>query len=275
MYSRSLQEEEVSGTAVLESLKTAFGIPHDELLIIAGPCAVENETMFSEIADLLAECRLRLLRGNVFKPRTSPYSFQGLGADGLVMATEVATSRGLTLVTEVMDAQQLPALSGYAGMLQVGTRNMFNYALLQKLGSQSLPVLLKRGFMADSKEFFLAAEHIRKAGNNRVVLCERGIRTFETATRNTLDLNIVPIAALTTDLPIIVDPSHGTGRADIVTPMAMAAVAAGADGLMVEVHPNPAKALSDGLQSLDFSRFKTLVERVRDLHALLRAQSAS
>jgi 3-deoxy-7-phosphoheptulonate synthase len=269
------EEEEVSGTAVLESLKTSFGIPNDEPLIIAGPCAVENETMFSETADLLAECGLKLIRGNVFKPRTSPYSFQGLGSDGLAMATEVATSRGLALVTEVMDGQQLPVLTDHAGMLQVGTRNMFNYSLLQKLGSQSLPVLLKRGFMAESKEFFLAAEHIRKAGNNRVVLCERGIRTFESATRNTLDLNIVPIAALTTDLPIIVDPSHGTGRADIVASMAMAAIAAGADGLMLEVHPNPAKALSDGLQSLDFSSFGTLIERVRDLHALLRDQSGS
>jgi 3-deoxy-7-phosphoheptulonate synthase len=275
VHSRSLQEEEVSGTAVLDSIKSAFGIPAEELLLIAGPCAVENETMLSETADLLVQCGVKLLRANVYKPRTSPYSFQGLGAEGLAMSEEVAAARGLSLVTEIMDAEHLPFLRDHVGMLQVGTRNMFNYSLLQKLGSQPIPVLLKRGFMADSKEFFLAAEHIRKAGNNRVVLCERGIRTFESSTRNTLDLNIVPIAALTADLPIIVDPSHGTGRADIVIPMALAAVAAGADGLMVEVHPNPAKALSDGLQSLDFNRFRTLIERVRDVYTLLRRQVKS
>ena len=262
----------MSSTAVLDSIKSVFGIPPEELLLIAGPCAIENETMFSETADLLVQCGVKLLRGNIFKPRTSPYSFQGLGADGLTMASEVAAVRGLSLVTEIMDAEHLAFLRDHVGMFQVGTRNMFNYSLLQKLGSQALPILLKRGFMADSKEFFLAAEHVRKAGNNRVILCERGIRTFESATRNTLDLNIVPIASLTADLPIIVDPSHGTGRADIVIPMALAAVAAGADGLMVEVHPNPAKALSDGLQSLDFDRFRTLIERVREVHTLVRQQ---
>lgn len=252
---------------VLESLKERFAIGRDEPLIIAGPCAVENETMFDETAHLLAECRVRLVRAGIFKPRTSPFTFQGLGHQALEFAQAVAARRGVWLVSEVMESEQIAPLSSVASILQVGTRNMDNYALLRRLGAQPLPVLLKRGFMAESKEFFLAAEYIRREGNGAVILCERGIRTFESATRNTLDLNVVPIARLTTDLPIIVDPSHGTGRSDIVVPMALAALAAGADGLIVEVHPNPAKALSDGIQSLDFDRFRVMLEEVRALYA--------
>jgi 3-deoxy-7-phosphoheptulonate synthase len=258
---------------VLDAFKLAYGLQDHEPLIIAGPCAVEGETMFDETAHMLAENGVRLVRAGLFKPRTSPFTFQGLGEDALPFAQAIARRYGVLLVSEVMETEQIPLLAPAVSVLQVGTRNMDNYALLKRLGRQPLPVLLKRGFMADSKEFFLAAEYLRREGNGRVILCERGIRTFESATRNTLDLNIVPIARLTTDLPIIVDPSHGTGRSDIVVPMARAAIAAGADGLLVEVHPNPAKALSDGLQSLDFERFRMMLDEVRELYALHATRS--
>ncbi|MCU0611549.1 MAG: 3-deoxy-7-phosphoheptulonate synthase [Candidatus Eisenbacteria bacterium] len=254
---------------VLTALKASVGIPDDEPLIIAGPCAVESESMFDETVQMLVEHGIRFVRAGIFKPRTSPFTFQGMGEDALEVIGRVAAKYAVALVSEVMESEQIPILSTVASVLQVGTRNMDNYALLKRLGCQPLPVLLKRGFMADSKEFFLAAEYVRREGNERVVLCERGIRTFESATRNTLDLNVVPIARLATDLPIIVDPSHGTGRSDIVIPMARAAIAAGADGLMVEVHPNPPKALSDGLQSLDFERFAAMLQEVRAIYAFV------
>ncbi len=258
---------------ILSELKERFGIPPEEPLIIAGPCAVENQSMFDETTHMLAENGIRLVRAGVFKPRTSPFTFQGLGEEALGFVEETARKYHVALVSEVMESEHIPLVSRVASVLQVGTRNMDNYALLKRLAAQSLPVLLKRGFMADSKEFFLAAEYLRSGGNRRIILCERGIRTFESSTRNTLDLNIVPIAHLSTDLPIIVDPSHGTGRADIVIPMARAAIAAGADGLMVEVHPNPSKALSDGLQSLDFLRFRSLLEEVRSLYTVVARQA--
>ncbi|MBN1426677.1 3-deoxy-7-phosphoheptulonate synthase [Candidatus Fermentibacteria bacterium] len=254
----------------LSKLKASFRIAEREPLIIAGPCAVESESMFDEIVAMLVEHGIRLVRAGVFKPRTSPFTFQGLGLDGVDMVRAVGERHGVFLVSEVMEAEQIPLLSSVAAILQIGTRNMDNYALLKRLGTQPNPVLLKRGFMADSHEFFLAAEYLRREGNDAVILCERGIRTFESATRNTLDLNVVPIARIATDLPIIVDPSHGTGRSDIVIPMARAAIAAGADGLMVEVHPNPAKALSDGLQSLDFNRFAALLSDVREIFAVMQ-----
>lgn len=254
----------------LSLLKTSFGIADHEPLIIAGPCAVESEAMFDEITAMLVANGIRLVRAGVFKPRTSPFTFQGLGEDGIDLVRAVGARHGVFLVSEVMEAEQIPLVSSAASVLQVGTRNMDNYALLKRLGAQPKPVVLKRGFMADSHEFFLAAEYLRREGNDGVILCERGIRTFESATRNTLDLNIVPIARLATDLPIIVDPSHGTGRSDIVVPMARAAIAAGADGLMVEVHPNPAKALSDGLQSLDFQRFISMLSEVREVFSVVQ-----
>jgi len=274
MHPGPLQANMTRSCPVLEALKTSFGIQRNEPLIIAGPCAVEGESMFDETTHMLAENGVRLVRAGVFKPRTSPFTFQGLGEEALAFTHAVARRYGVALVSEVMESEHIPLLAPVASMLQVGTRNMDNYALLKRLGCQPLPVLLKRGFMADSKEFFLAAEYLRREGNGRVVLCERGIRTFESATRNTLDLNVIPIARLSTDLPIVVDPSHGTGRSDIVVPMARAAIAAGADGLMIEVHPNPAKALSDGLQSLDFERFRVMLAEVRELYALVaeRAQ---
>jgi len=251
--------------SILESLRETFGIPVDDPLIIAGPCAVENREMFEETAIVLKECGIRLMRAAIFKPRTSPFSFQGIGIEGLELLNHIRQEYGLGLVSEAMEISHLEILHDSVDLLQIGTRNMHNYSLLHAVGNQQIPVILKRGFMADSKEFFLAAEYIRKGGNENVLLCERGIRTFESSTRNTLDLNIVPITHITTDLPIIVDPSHGTGRSDIVIPMARAAIAAGADGLMVEVHPNPAKALSDGLQSLDFKSFIRLVNDVRKM----------
>lgn len=256
---------------VLAQLRRMFCVPDDEPLIIAGPCAIEGASMFEETVHMLTECGVRLVRAGLFKPRTSPFTFQGLGEEGIPLAREVAQKWKVWLVSEVMESEQIPLLSSVASVLQVGTRNMDNYALLKRLAAQPLPVLLKRGFMADSKEFFLAAEYVRRE-NPLVILCERGIRTFETATRNTLDLNVVPLAKLSTELPIVVDPSHGTGRADIVLPMALAAIAAGADGLLVEVHPHPAKALSDGLQSLDFTRFRTLVREARMLYSWLRRE---
>lgn len=258
---------------VLVDLRGALAIPENDPLIIAGPCAVENEQMFEDIAGMLHEENIRLIRASIFKPRTSPFSFQGVGIEGLEYMGKIAAKYDLRLVMEVMEGSQIQSVSPQASVLQVGTRNMHNYALLKQLGEQSLPVLLKRGFMADSKEFFLAAEYIRCGGNSRIMLCERGIRTFESSTRNTLDLNIIPVTHATTDLPIIVDPSHGTGRADAVTPMARAAMAAGADGLMIEVHPKPAKALSDGLQSLDFNRFKILVRQAREMYSAVRELS--
>ncbi len=256
--------------SILQTMRSSFRIHGDDPIIIAGPCAVENEEMFAETAALLAELGVRLMRAAVFKPRTSPFSFQGIGEEGLEFISEIATKYDLSLVSEAMEASHIDLLADRVAVIQIGTRNMHNYALLKRVGAQQLPVLLKRGFMADSKEFFLAAEYIRKEGNDKVILCERGIRTFESSTRNTLDLNIVPVTHLTTDLPIIVDPSHGTGRADAVIPMARAAIAAGADGVMVEVHPHPAKALSDGLQSLDFQGFRTLIHQIREIYATVR-----
>jgi len=251
--------------SIIDSLRDTFSIPEDDPLIIAGPCAVENRVMFEETAAVLKECGVRLMRAAIFKPRTSPLSFQGIGEDGLDLIRETSRKYNLGMVSEAMEISHVGVLEKTVDMVQIGTRNMHNYSLLKALGNQSKPVLLKRGFMADSKEFFLAAEYIRQGGNTNILLCERGIRTFESATRNTLDLNLVPITHISTDLPIIVDPSHGTGRSDIVIPMARAAIAAGADGLMVEVHPNPAKALSDGLQSLDFSSFTRLMHEVREM----------
>ena len=232
-------------------------------MVVAGPCAVENRDQLLETARLVKQAGAHALRGGAFKPRTSPYSFQGLGEEGLRILAEARSETGLLVVTEVMDAQLVPLVSAYADILQIGARNMQNYALLHAVGEAQRPVLLKRGMMSTVEEMLMAAEYVLSHGNYRVILCERGIRTFETYTRNTLDINAVPLLKQLSHLPVIVDPSHGTGKWELVEPVSRAAVAAGADGLIIEVHPNPDEALSDGAQSLKPARFAALVQSLR------------
>lgn len=239
----------------------------ERLAIIAGPCAVESEAGYVEAARLVKEAGAGFLRGGAFKPRTSPYSFQGLRREGLRILARARGETGLPVITEVMSPEDIPAVAEVADVLQVGARNMQNYALLAELGGCGKPVMLKRGMAASIEEWLMAAEYILANGNPRVVLCERGIRTFEGYTRNTLDLSAVALAKTLTHLPVLADPSHGTGRADLVPRMCRAAVAAGADGLMVEVHPNPEEALSDGPQSLLPGVFAELVEALKPLAA--------
>jgi 3-deoxy-7-phosphoheptulonate synthase len=230
-----------------------------EVVIIAGPCAVESEEQLFETARAVKKYGAKILRGGAFKPRSSPYSFQGLGEEGLKLLRAIRNETGLPVVTEVMDTRQIELVSGYADMLQIGSRNMHNYPLLKEAGMCRKPVLLKRGMMATIEEFLLAAEYILNQGNDQIILCERGIRTFETSTRNTLDLSAVPMLKRLSHLPVIVDPSHGTGLRWMVPAMAKAAVAAGADGLIMEVHYNPEKALCDGQQSLSLDEFNQLM----------------
>ena len=234
-----------------------------EVAIIAGPCAVESEEMIHETAHAVARAGARILRGGAFKPRTSPYSFRGVGADALGWMRGAADANGLAVVTEVMTVDQVDLVAQYADMLQIGTRNMQNYSLLLEVGKTRLPVLLKRGFAATIQDWMMSAEYVMSEGNENVVLCERGIRTFETATRNTLDLSAIPVVKHVSHLPVIADPSHGTGYRDYVAPLARAAVAAGADGIMVEVHPDPDNAASDGPQTLTFDQFTALANRCR------------
>lgn len=234
----------------------------DGLTVIAGPCAVESEEQIVSAARSVRDAGASMLRGGAFKPRTSPYSFQGLQEEGLKLLALARAETGLPVVTEVMDTEDVELVAEYADMLQIGARNMQNFALLKEVGRVGKPVLLKRGLSATIEEWLMAAEYIISAGNQHVVLCERGIRTFETATRNTLDLNAVPVVKQLSHLPIIVDPSHGTGKWSYVTPMARAAVAAGADGLMIEVHPDPEQAVSDGQQSLKPEKFFELMDEV-------------
>jgi 3-deoxy-7-phosphoheptulonate synthase len=229
------------------------------LAVIAGPCSVEDEAMLRQTARRVKAAGARLLRGGAFKPRTSPYSFRGLGPEALEILAATRAETGLPVVTEVMDTRQVELVAEHADVLQVGARNMQNFALLDELGRIRRPVLLKRGLSATVRELLMAAEYIMSHGNRDVILCERGIRTFETATRNTLDVAAIAVLRQETHLPVIVDPSHAAGRADLVPPLAYAAVAAGADGLMVEVHPDPEQALSDGDQSLDFDAFDRLM----------------
>ena len=241
----------------------ALTIGGPELVVIAGPCSVEGRDMLVDTARAVRRAGATMLRGGAYKPRTSPHSFQGLGDLALEHLAAARAATGLPVVTEVVDPRQVELVAGIADMLQIGARNMQNYALLAEVGRSGMPVLLKRGLSATIRELLLAAEHVRVQGNERVVLCERGIRTFETATRNTLDVAAVPVLQSETHLPVIVDPSHAGGRASLVAPLALAAVAAGADGLIVEVHPEPTTALSDGDQSLDFAAFAALMRRVR------------
>ncbi len=231
--------------------------------VMAGPCSVESETQILEAARAVKAAGASVLRGGAYKPRTSPYSFQGMEVDGLKLLAKARAETGLPVVTEVMDPHDAEIVAEHADVLQVGARNVQNFALLRRLGKLRKPVLLKRGMMTTLQEFLMAAEYILSEGNPQVILCERGIRTFETATRNTLDLNAIPVLKEWTHLPVIVDPSHGTGYWQYVTPMAYAGVAAGADGLMIEVHPDPAHALSDGGQSLKPKRFAALMEGLK------------
>lgn len=235
----------------------------DQIVVMAGPCSVEDKDQILETARAVKEAGATLLRGGAFKPRTSPYAFQGLEVDGLRLLAMAREATGLPVITEVMEASQLDVVAEYADVLQVGARNVQNFSLLKRLGSVKKPVLLKRGLSTTIQEFLMSAEYILTHGNPDVILCERGIRTFETATRNTLDLSAVPVLNDLTHLPVVIDPSHGTGHWRYVAPMAFAAVAAGADGLMIEVHPHPEKAQSDGPQSLRFDTFRDLMLRLR------------
>jgi 3-deoxy-7-phosphoheptulonate synthase len=232
------------------------------VVVMAGPCSVESRDQIERSAELVAAAGARVLRGGAFKPRSSPYAFQGLGEEGLRMLREAADRHGLLVASEVMDHMQIPLVAQYADILQVGARNMQNFNLLRELGKQRTPVLLKRGISGTIEELLLSAEYIMSGGNYDVILCERGIRTFETYTRNTMDISAIPVVKKLSHLPIIADPSHGTGRRDKVVPMARASVAAGADGLLVEVHPDPDHALSDGAQSLDPGQFQEMMRQL-------------
>jgi len=235
----------------------------ERVVVMAGPCSVETREQIERIAGIVAEAGAKVIRGGAFKPRSSPYSFQGLGEEGLQMMREAADRNGLLVISEVMDQTQIPLLAAYADIFQVGARNMQNYNLLRELGKQRKPVLLKRGISATIEELLLSAEYIMAGGNYEVILCERGIRTFETYTRNTMDISAIPVVKKLSHLPIVGDPSHGTGRRDKVAPMARAAVAAGADGLLIEVHHDPDHALSDGAQSLFPEQFRELMAQLR------------
>jgi 3-deoxy-7-phosphoheptulonate synthase len=229
---------------------------------MAGPCAVESHEQLLVTARAVKQAGAKVLRGGAFKPRTSPYSFQGLGVEGLKLLAEARKETGLPVVTEVIAPEMVPLVSTYADILQIGARNMHNYSLLHAVGEIQRPVLLKRGMMSTIEELLMAAEYILSHGNDRVILCERGIRTFEPYTRNTIDISAVPLLKKLTHLPVIVDPSHATGKWELVGPVSKAAIAAGADGLIIEVHPSPEQALSDGPQSLRPERFEALMEEL-------------
>jgi 3-deoxy-7-phosphoheptulonate synthase len=233
--------------------------------LIAGPCSVENEDMILKTAELLMSRGVRLLRAGAYKPRTSPYAFQGLGLEGLEILARVSERTGIGIVTELMDTDNADAVEGVADVIQIGTRNMQNFSLLRRVSRAGKPVLLKRGMSATLEEWLMAAEYVMAGGNYNVILCERGVRTFSDHSRNTLDLSVIPPTKKLSHLPIIVDPSHGTGKRDYVPAMALASLAAGADGLLIEVHPDPDHALSDGAQSLNFAGFENLLESLHKL----------
>jgi 3-deoxy-7-phosphoheptulonate synthase len=235
--------------------------------IIAGPCSVENEDLILHTAEHLMSCGVRFLRAGAFKPRSSPYSFQGMGIEGLEILKKARAKTGIGIVTELMDTESTDAVEEAADIIQIGTRNMQNFSLLKRVSKARKPVLLKRGMSATLEEWLMAAEYVLAGGNYQVVLCERGVRTFSDHSRNTLDLSVIPPVKQFSHLPILIDPSHGTGKRAYVPPMALAALAAGADGLLIEVHPNPDKAMSDGAQSLDFAAFDELLARLKRLAA--------
>jgi 3-deoxy-7-phosphoheptulonate synthase len=240
-----------------------FSIGGDDIALIAGPCSVESKSQILETAHAVREAGANALRGGVFKPRTSPYSFQGLGEEGLVYMAEAREQTGMPIVVEIMSQTQLELMLDYVDVFQVGARNMQNFNLLRALGETRKTILLKRGLSATIEELLMSAEYILAGGNKQIILCERGIRTFETATRNTTDINAIPVLKQLTHLPVILDPSHATGHFDFVAPIARAGIAAGADGLIVEVHPEPSKAASDGKQSLKPEKFAEMVTQVK------------
>jgi 3-deoxy-7-phosphoheptulonate synthase len=257
-----LASKEFSANNTLVRVGSNATIGSDVLTVIAGPCSVENRAMLHETAYAVQAAGATILRGGAFKPRSSPYSFQGLGKQALELLAEVRAETGLPVVTEVLDTRDVDIVAEHADMMQVGARNMQNFALLSELGRVQRPVLLKRGLSATISELLMSAEYIMAHGNHQVVLCERGIRTYERATRNTLDVSAIPVLKRETHLPVIVDPSHAGGDAELVAPLAFAAVAAGADGLIIEVHPDPESALSDGDQSLNPGAFTALMDRI-------------
>jgi 3-deoxy-7-phosphoheptulonate synthase len=252
-----------------------FSVGGNEVAIIAGPCSVESRSQIIETAIAVKEAGASALRGGVFKPRTSPYSFQGLGEEGLELLAEAREKTGLPIVVEIMSQVQLDVMVKYVDVMQVGARNMQNFNLLRAIGETRTAVLLKRGLSATIEELLMSAEYILAGGNQRVMLCERGIRTFETSTRNTTDINAIPVLKNLTHLPVILDPSHSTGHADYVAAVARAAVAAGADGLIIEVHPDPAKAVSDGKQSLKPEKFAEMVKQVGQIAQIMGRSLAS
>lgn len=241
----------------------SVSIGSDLFCVIAGPCAVESREQIMETAEFVKKAGAHILRGGAYKPRTSPYSFQGLEIKGLELLKEAGEKYGIPVVTEAVTVEQVPVVADYADIIQIGARNMQNFGLLRAVGKLNKPVLLKRGMMSTINEWLMSAEYIMSGGNQNVILCERGIRTFETETRNTLDIQAVPIVNKYSHLPVIIDPSHASGAWDLVIPMSRAAVASGADGIMVEVHPNPEEALSDGAQSLKFSKFELLIKEIK------------
>jgi 3-deoxy-7-phosphoheptulonate synthase len=277
LVSREFQPE----NTVIRVMDTAVG--DGTLTVMAGPCSVESRDQLLETVDFVAAHGATIIRGGAFKPRSSPYSFQGLGVEGLRYLAEARERTGMPVITEVMDPSQVDIVGEYSDILQIGTRNMQNFSLLLACGRASRPVMLKRGFGATIEEWLMAAEYIASAGNPQIILCERGIRTFETSTRNTLDLTAVPLLHHLTHLPVIVDPSHATGKRWLVKPLAIGGIAVGADGIMIEVHPRPDEALSDAEQQLDFDMFASMMDavtavhdHVKDLHGdLLRASGAA
>ncbi len=258
-----LASREVKRETTLIRLSDTVAIGGDEIIVMAGPCSVESEAQILECAVAVKAAGAQVLRGGAFKPRTSPYSFQGMEEEGLKLLAKARELTGLPIVTEVINPETAELVAEYSDILQIGARNSQNFALLKKVGQLKRPVLLKRGMAMTIQEFLMSAEYILSEGNQQVILCERGIRTFETATRNTLDLSAIPVLRGMTHLPVIADPSHGTGNYHYVAPMAYAAVAAGADGLMIEVHPDPERATSDGPQSLKPSKFTAMMTTLR------------
>jgi 3-deoxy-7-phosphoheptulonate synthase len=250
-------------------------IGQGSVVVMAGPCAVECEEQLMETALAVKAAGGHILRGGAYKPRTSPSAFRGMGEDGLRILAQARAETGLPIISEVMDTREVELVARYADILQIGSRNMGNYALLEEVGRAEKPVMLKRGMYARIDEWLGAAEYIMNQGNSQVMLCERGIRTFETETRNTMDINAIPVVKRLSHLPVIGDPSHGTGRRYLVEPVALASLAAGADGLMVEVHPSPDHALSDGAQSIPFEDFERLMERVRIIAEAIGRPAAS
>ena len=262
--------EAKEGNTVIRVGDIEIGGP--EFIVMAGPCSIESEEQLMESAYIVKKGKAHILRGGAFKPRTSPYSFQGMEEEGLKLLKKAREATGMPVVTEVLDTTDVDLVEEYADILQIGTRNVQNFALLKKVGGAKKPVLLKRGMMTTIEELLMSAEYIISSGNDNVILCERGIRTFETATRNTLDLSAVPVLKELTHLPVIVDPSHAAGNWKYVTPLTRAAVAVGADGIMIEVHPEPEKASSDGPQSLKPEKFYQLMEEVKVLEKIMRTE---